>query len=93
MEKISYEDASRELNSIIEKIESGSLSMEEVIKLIARAKTLIAICYKELDKAKGKLTEIRETLDSLEEIWFSYYVTNQHIVLCEKEKDRKTKKK
>lgn len=68
MEKISYEEASKELNSIIEKIESGTLPMEEVIKLITKSKTLITTCYKELDKAKGKLTEIRETIDNLEEV-------------------------
>ena len=68
MDKISYEEASKELNSIIEKIESGTLPMEEVVKLIARSKVLITTCYKELDKAKGKLTEIRETLDTLEEV-------------------------
>lgn len=68
MEKMTYEEASKELNSIIEKIESGTLPMEEVIKLMTKSKSLIEICYKELDKAKGKLTEIRETLGTLEEV-------------------------
>lgn len=68
MDKISYEEASRQLNEILQKIESGELSVEEAMKSIDRAKELILICYKELDKAKGKLTEIRETLDGLEEL-------------------------
>ncbi len=66
--KITYEESSKELNTIIEKVESGTLSMDEVISLMTRSKHLIEICYKELDKAKGKLTEIRETLDKLEEV-------------------------
>lgn len=68
MDKISYEEASRQLNEILQKIESGELSVEEAMKSIDRANELILICYKELDKAKGKLTEIRETLDGLEEL-------------------------
>ncbi len=68
MEKITYEEASKQLNNIIEKIESGTLSMEEVISLMSRSQELIKICYNELDKAKGKLTELRENLNGLEEI-------------------------
>ena len=65
---ISYEDAIKELNDIIMKIESSSATVEQALNMIDRAKVLITICYKELDKAKGKLTEIRETLDGLEEL-------------------------
>ena len=68
MENITYENATKELAVIIEKIESGTLSMSEVLSLIERAKELMIFCYKELDKTKGKLTEIKETLDSLEEV-------------------------
>ena len=68
MEQLTYEDATKELNDIITKIESGTLAISEAIKLIGRAKQLIVFCYKELDRTKGKLTEIKETLNSLEEV-------------------------
>ncbi len=68
MEKISYEDATNELNTIINKIENENVSIDEAIKLFERGQELIKICYNELDKAKGKLTEIRENLGKLEEI-------------------------
>ncbi len=63
MENISYEEAAKELNQIIEKLEEGSL-----VKLFERGQELIKICYNSLDKAKGKLTEIKETIDNIEEV-------------------------
>lgn len=68
MEQLTYEDAAKELNDIITKIESGNLAISEAIELIERAKQLIVFCYKELDRTKGKLTEIKETLNYLEEV-------------------------
>lgn len=67
MEQLTYENAIKELNEIIAKIESGTLAISDSIKLIERAKELLVFCYKELDRTKGKLTEIKETLNSLEE--------------------------
>ena len=65
MEKISYEDAVKELYDIISKIESGTLPLNDTIQLISKGKNLIKSCYADLDKAKGKLTEVKETLGAL----------------------------
>lgn len=67
MENISYEQASKELNDIILKIEEGNLPVSEAVKLFEKGQELITICYKDLDRAKGKLTEIKETVNKLEE--------------------------
>lgn len=67
MEQISYEQASKELTNIIEKLEEGSLPMSEALELFEKGEKLIKICYKNVDKAKGKLTEIKENLGKLEE--------------------------
>lgn len=68
MEKqLSYEEALKELNDIVEKLENGTLPMSEAIELFERGKKLVKVCYGHLDKAKGKLTEIKETIDGLEE--------------------------
>ena len=64
---ISYEQASKELQEIINKIELGEISIDESIKLFERGQELIQICYSALDKAKGKLTEIKEKSGNLEE--------------------------
>ncbi len=42
--------------------------MSEAVKLFERGQELIKICYNSLDKAKGKLTEIKETIDNIEEV-------------------------
>lgn len=68
MNKLSYEEASKELNEIIKKVENGDVSVSETITLIERGKILLDTCYKELEKANGKLTEIKETLGKIEEI-------------------------
>lgn len=68
MEKSSYEEASKELAQIINQLESGQLSLDEALKLFERGKELILVCNNCLNQAKGKLTEIKETLDKLEEV-------------------------
>ncbi len=67
MENISYEEASKELNNIIEKLEEDKVTLSNAVELFERGQELIKICYKSLDNAKGKLTQIKETNDSLEE--------------------------
>lgn len=68
MEKLSYEEANKRLNKIIELMESGNVTMSEAEKLIDEGQTLIKDCYASLDSAKGKLTELKETIDKLEEV-------------------------
>ena len=68
MGKITYEQASKRLIEIIEKIEQGQISMDESMSLIEEGKELIKTCYSLLDNAKGKLTEIKETLEGFEEV-------------------------
>lgn len=65
--KLSYEEASKELNKIVEQLESGELPMSKATELFEKAQELIKICYSNLDKAKGKLTEVKENLGKLEE--------------------------
>ena len=66
--QISYEEACKELSDIITKIEIQQLPLDEAIKLFERGQDLIKQCYKTLDRAQGKLTEIKETMNGFEEI-------------------------
>ena len=69
MEKqLSYEEASKQLQVIIEKIESNALPLDETIKLFEEGQQLLKVCYACLDGAKGKLTEVKESLGSMEEV-------------------------
>ena len=65
MEKLSYEEASKQLESIISKLESGNISMSESMALFEEGKKLTKICYEHLEKAKGKLVEVKEVLGKL----------------------------
>lgn len=66
--KISYEEASKELSKIVEQLESGELSLSKAMEFFERGQELIKICYSNLDKAKGKLSEVKENLGKIEEI-------------------------
>ena len=65
--KISYEEASKELSKIVEQLESGDLAMSKAVELFERGQELVKVCYASLDKAKGKLTEVKDNLGKLEE--------------------------
>ena len=65
MEKLNYEEASKELEEIVSKLESGLLSMSEAVKLFERGQELVKFCASELETAKGKLTIIKENLNTL----------------------------
>lgn len=68
MEELTYEDAVKELNNIITQLEEGNLSMSKALELFEKGQVLIKFCYQKLDAAKGKITEIKEVLNNLEEV-------------------------
>lgn len=65
--KISYEEASKQLDQIITELESGNLSMDKALENFEKGKALAQVCYSNLDKVKGKLTEVNEILSKLVE--------------------------
>ncbi len=65
---MSYEEASKKLEEIIEKLENGNLPMSEAVTLFEEGEHLAKECYQHLNKAKGKLTIIKDELDKLTEI-------------------------
>ncbi len=64
-EKLTYEQASKELEEIVAKLENGNLPMAEAVKAFERGQELVKFCFGELDTAKGKLTIIKEELGKL----------------------------
>ncbi|KAA0216335.1 MAG: exodeoxyribonuclease VII small subunit [Leptolyngbya sp. PLA3] len=55
---LSYEEAVAELESIVERIESGEASLEESMKLYERGTKLLRRCRAVLDQAEQRLTEL-----------------------------------
>lgn len=58
MEKMNYEKSVSRLEEIVDKLENGNLSLEEMMKLYEEGTALAAKCAKSLDAAQLKLTEL-----------------------------------
>lgn len=66
MKNMKYETALKRLEEIAEKLDSGSLSLDESLKLFEEATELTAFCNSCLEKAKLKITELTEKKDDNE---------------------------
>ena len=64
-EKLSFEQASKQLDEIIAKLEDGNLTLAESVALFEKAQTLVQICEKDFSDAKGKLTVIHNNLEEV----------------------------
>ncbi len=59
--EMSFEDAMKELESVVSRLESGDVPLEDSIKLYERGASLKAHCQKKLAEAEEKVAQI--TLD------------------------------
>lgn len=50
-----FEESLKKLESIVEQLEKGDLSLEDSLKLFEEGVALSATCKKELDTAEGKV--------------------------------------
>lgn len=63
IESLSFEDAIKELESIVRKLESGQISLEQSIDDYTRGTSLKNHCEKRLKEAKMKIEKITKTPD------------------------------
>jgi len=61
--EVSFEDARRELEQIVEKLESGQASLEEAVALWERGELLYRTCLGKLDAAQGKIEELGKRVE------------------------------
>jgi exodeoxyribonuclease VII small subunit len=59
-ETLSYEQAREELVTIVQRLESGGVPLEESLALWERGEQLAAICQAWLDGAKAKIEAARQ---------------------------------
>jgi exodeoxyribonuclease VII small subunit len=59
-----FEDAQRELEQIVERLERGDADLDEAIKLWERGEELYKVCVARLDAAHGKIEELARRVDS-----------------------------
>ncbi len=58
--KMTYEQATKRLEEIVEKLESGEMPLEESMKLYEEGVKLSDFCMKKLSEAKQKILDINE---------------------------------
>jgi len=60
----SFEDAQRELEQIVERLERGEAGLDEAIQLWERGEELYKLCAGKLDSAQGKIEELARRAES-----------------------------
>jgi exodeoxyribonuclease VII small subunit len=63
--ELSFEEAQRELETIVQRLESGDASIDEAIMLWERGEELYAICSTKLDAAQGRIEELARRVESV----------------------------
>ena len=58
MSEPTFEDAQRELEGIVERLERGDAELDEAIRLWERGEELYKFCVGRLDAAHGKIEEL-----------------------------------
>ena len=60
----SFEDAQRELEQIVERLERGQAPLDEAVALWERGEELYRFCLGKLDAAQGKIEELAKLTES-----------------------------
>jgi exodeoxyribonuclease VII small subunit len=60
-----FEEAQRELESIIQRLESGDASLDEAITLWERGEELYRVCSAKLDAAHGRIEELAKRVEEV----------------------------
>ncbi len=62
--EIKYTEALDELQQIVQEIESGEISVDELSEKVKRASVLIAVCKEKLFKTEDDVNQILKELES-----------------------------
>jgi exodeoxyribonuclease VII small subunit len=55
---MTYEEAQKELEEIVQRLESGEVPLDEALKLWERGEELYRFCRERLDRAEGRIEEL-----------------------------------
>jgi exodeoxyribonuclease VII small subunit len=64
MSEPTFEEAQKELEQIVERLERGDAGVEELTKLWERGEELYQLCAAKLDSVRGKIEELSRSSDS-----------------------------
>jgi exodeoxyribonuclease VII small subunit len=59
-----FESAQRELEQIVQRLESGETGLDEAIALWERGEELYGFCLGKLDSAQGKIEQLASRVDA-----------------------------
>ena len=65
--KMTFENALNELETIIEKLESGSPTLDKMMQLFEDGMKLMKVCKEHLSDAEGRITTLIKTHDKFSE--------------------------
>ena len=65
MSEPAFEDAQRELEGIVQRLESGQASLDEAITLWERGEELYRLCGAKLDAAQGRIEELARRVEAI----------------------------
>jgi exodeoxyribonuclease VII small subunit len=60
-----FEAAQRELEEIVQRLESGQASLDEAIALWERGEELYRLCAAKLDSAQGRIDELARRVEAV----------------------------
>ncbi len=63
MSEPTFEEAQRELDAIVERLERGDADVDELTKLWERGEELYRLCVTKLDSVRGRIEELARTTD------------------------------
>jgi exodeoxyribonuclease VII small subunit len=61
--EVSFEDAQRELEAIVDRLERGDADLDELTKLWERGEELYRVCAEKLADAQGKIEELARRVE------------------------------
>lgn len=60
---MTFEEAEKELQQIVERLESGNVPLDEAVALWERGEELYRLCRERLDAAQGKVEELARRVE------------------------------
>jgi exodeoxyribonuclease VII small subunit len=60
-----FEQAQRELEGVVQRLESGEASLDEAITLWERGEELYVLCSTKLDSAQGRIEELARRVEAV----------------------------
>ena len=60
---LTFEEAQRELEAIVERLERGDAGVDELTKLWERGEELYRLCVTKLDTVRGRIEELARIAD------------------------------